>query len=137
MRGTHLVGSLPAAGPAEAMAQALATVGAGLRYLPDGETGERHHWIIHIIERLREHPDLELVKPGDWSDYDQTPVFRVKRGHTLSGLDFGHVREFERSFPLFLEARGERTDLAFQVGVPGDFDMALFVLGPRGALRGK
>src|SRR3954471_17532744 len=119
MRGTHLVGSLPAPGPAEAVAQALATVGGGLRSLPDGETGERYHWIIHIIEGLRAHPDLELAKDGDWSAYDNIPVFRIKRGHTLSGesLDFGHVREFERSFPLFLEQRGDR-DLAFQVGIP-------------------
>ena len=94
MRGTHLVGSLPADSPEAALRQALDSVGNGLRYLPDGETGERHHWIIHIIEALRSHPDLELVKPGGWSDYDDTPVFRVKRGHTLSGssLDFGHVR---------------------------------------------
>src|SRR3954468_23462932 len=96
MRGTHLVGSLPAPGPAEAMAQALATVGGGLRSPPDGETGERHHWIIHIIEGLRSHPDLEVVKDGDWSDYDRTPVFRVKRGRSLSGLDFGHARRSRR-----------------------------------------
>ena len=136
MRGTHLVGSLPADGPEAALRQALETVGTGLRYLPDGETGERHHWIIHIIEGLRKHPDLELAKDGDWSAYDNIPVFRIKRGHTLDGssLDFGHVREFKRSFPLFLEHRGDR-DLAFQAGIPGDFDMALFVLGPRGALR--
>ena len=120
------------------MDQALAVLGRGLRSLPDGETGERHHWIIHIIEGLRSHPDLELRKQGDWSDYDRVPVFKVRRGHRLNGssLDFGHVREFERSFPLFLEARS-RADLprlAFQVGVPGDLDMALFVLVPQGAL---
>jgi hypothetical protein len=65
-------------------------------------------------------------------------VFKEKRGRRLRGssLDFGHVREFERSFPLFLEARSraEMPRLAFQVGVPGDLDMALFVLGPQGAL---
>ena len=109
-----------------------------MRSLPDGETGDRHHWIIHIIEGLRDHPDLELRKQGDWSDYDQVPVFKLKRGTRLaaSSLNFGHVREFQRSFPLFVEAR-ERAGLprlAFQVGVPGDLDMALFVLGPQGAL---
>jgi hypothetical protein len=118
------------------MDQALAVLGWGLRSLPDGETGERHHWIIHIIEGLREHPDLELRKQGRWSDYDDVPVFKEKRKLTGASLDFGHVREFQRSFPLFLEARerAERPRLAFQVGVPGDLDMALFVLGPKGAL---
>jgi hypothetical protein len=90
MRGTHLVGSLPADGPEAALRQALESVGDGLRYLPDGETGERHHWIIHIIEGLRTRPDLEVVTNGDWSDYEHIPVFRIKRGHTLDGstLDF-------------------------------------------------
>jgi hypothetical protein len=99
MRGTHLVGSLPAPGPGQAMDQALAVLGRGLRSLP-----------------------------GDPSDHDQ-----VLQGSTR---DFGHVRKFERSFPLFLEARerAEMPRLAFQVGVPGDLDMALFVLGPQGAL---
>jgi hypothetical protein len=120
------------------MDQALAVLGRGMRSLPDGETGERRNWIIHIIERLRDHPDLELRKHGDWSDYDSVPVLKEKRGRRLEGasLQFGYLREFERSFPLFLEAR-ERAGLprlAFQVGVPGDLDMALFVLGPRGAL---
>jgi hypothetical protein len=65
--------------------------------------------------------------PGDWSDHDKLQG---------SSLDFGHVRKFERSFPLFLEARerAEMPRLAFQVGMPSDLDMALFVLGPRGAL---
>lgn len=139
MRGTHLVGSLPADGSSAAMHEALQAVGAGLKSLPDGETGERYHWIIHIIEGLRDHPDLELVRDGGWTTYEDVPVFRVRKGHTLGNLDFGHVAAFRESYPLFLEAReaAVRPDLKFQVGIPGDFDMALFVLGPRGALTGK
>jgi hypothetical protein len=139
MRGTHLVGSLPATDAGAAMEQALASVGDGLHCLADGETGERFHWVIHIVEGLRSHPDLEVKKEGDWSDYDRIPVLRVRDGHRLDGasLDFGHVRSFTESFPLFLEARERagRPDLAFQVGIPGDFDMGLFVLGPLGAVR--
>lgn len=139
MRGTHLVGSLPADGPAAAMDAALAAVGAGLSSLPDGETGERFHWIIHIIEGLRQHPDFELVRDGGWGDYKDTPVFRVRKGHTVSGLELGYFSAFEASYPLFVDARAAagRHDLKFQVGIPGDFDMALFVLGPRRALTGK
>src|SRR3954465_2701555 len=123
MRGTHLVGSLPADGPEAAFKQAIETVGDGLRYLPDGETGERHHWIIHIIEGLRTHPDLELKRDGDWSDYDRVPVFRERQGHKLRAetLDFGHVRAFEASYPAFrdLRERHGRSELSFQSGVPG------------------
>jgi hypothetical protein len=138
-RGAHLVGSLPAPDARAAMEQSLERLGDRLRTLPDGETGERHHWIIHIIEGLRDHPDLELKRDGDWSDYDRVPTFRERKGHELrtETLDFGHVRAFEESYPVFRQLRDGRPDVAFQAGVPGDFDMALFVLGPAGALRRK
>ncbi len=121
------------------MQLAMTTLGPQLRSLPDGETGERRNWIISIIESLRAHPDLELAKEGDWSDYDKTPRFKVKRGRKLLGasLDFGLVRAVEESLPTFEEVRRDsgRADLDYLVGVPGDFDMAMFTLGPVGALR--
>lgn len=135
----HLVGSTPFASPEEAMSEALERPGPHLRWLPDGETGPRRDWIIHIIESFRAHPDLELRRDGQWTDYDDVPVFRIRRGHTLSSasLDFGHVAAFEDSFPVFrrLRAEHDRPDLAFQVGMAGDFEMALFTLGPTGPFR--
>jgi hypothetical protein len=138
-RVAHLVGSLPGATPDAAMGTALELLGPYLRSLPDGETGDRRNWIVSIIDGLRTHPDLELKKAGDWSDYDRTPQMRVRKGHRLYGasLDFGHVAAAQDSFPLFAEARtaAGRDDLTFQAGVPGDFDLAMFALGPPGALR--
>lgn len=141
VREAHLVGSLPGTTPAAAMSTALQILGPYLRTLPDGETGERRNWVISIIEGFRAHPDLELRKQGDWSDYNKTPVWRVRKGHTLYGanLDFGHVAAVRESYPILrelAEAAG-RPDLAFQEGVPGDFDLAMFTLGPAGALRWK
>ena len=52
-RSAHLVGSLPGGDADDAMRVALTTLGSSLRTLPDGETGERHNWIIHIIEAMR------------------------------------------------------------------------------------
>jgi hypothetical protein len=123
------------------MATALDIVGPYLQSLPDGETGERRNWIISIVDGLNRHPDLELVKPGDWSDYDKTPQLRVRKGRRLFGaaLDFGHLAAVHDSFPQFEEARKQAhlTDLVFQQGVPGDFDLAMFTLGPAGALRNR
>ena len=123
------------------MSSALGILGSRLRSLPDGETGERRNWIISIIEGLRSHPDLEVRKPGDWSAYDKTPQLRVRKGRRLYGasLDFGHVAAVRESHPAFLEARAAagRQDLGFQEGVPGDFDLAMFTLGPLGALRNR
>lgn len=137
-RSVHLVGSIPLADADEAMSTALAQLGPFLQALPDGETGERRDWIIHIIESFRDHPDLEVRREGDWSDYDRTLTHKVQLGHRLDGreLDLGHVDAFERSYPVFRRLREEhdRDDLALQVGLPGDFDMSLFTLGPTGPL---
>lgn len=133
-RSAHLVGSIPAENADAAMRLALSQVGRQLRFLTDGETGERYHWINNIIESFRHHPDFEVKKEGDWSDYDKTPVFKVRRGHKLRGatLDFGHVAAFEENWPIFQGICEEvgNPGLAFQAGVPGDLDMALFALGP-------
>lgn len=137
-RSAHLVGSIPFATPDEAMTVSLDRLGPYLRTLPDGETGERRNWIVHIIESLRDHPDLELRREGDWSGYERTVTFGVRRGRRLDGrtLDLGHVAAFADSYPRFLQLRQQRgrPDLAFQVGIPGDLDMALFVLGSTGPL---
>jgi hypothetical protein len=135
----HLVGSIPADNAEQAMREATTRLGTRLRTLPDGETGERYRWVAHIVDWLRTHPDLEVTREGDFSDYAHAPRLRVRRGHRLLGdtLDFGHVAAFEANFPIFQRIRQETglTDLAYQVGIPGDLDMALFTLGPVRALR--
>jgi hypothetical protein len=140
-RDAHLVGSLPGPDARTAMTTAVEILGPRLRSLPDGETGERRNWVISIIEGLRDHPDLELVKAGDWSDYDRTPQLRVRKGHTLYGasLDFGHVPAVRASYPVFQDVvtAAGHPEIAFQQGVPGDFDLAMFTLGPARALRGR
>jgi hypothetical protein len=137
-RATHLVGTIPVDTTAEAMALAEEHLGDALRWLPDGETGPRRDWILPIVEALRSHPDLELAKDGSWSEYDDIPRFRVRKGHRLRGdsLSFGHVEWFQQSLPEFHTAKARLGDdaLAFQIGMPGPFDMAGVVLGPRGAL---
>ena len=138
-REAHLVGSLPGPTPLAAMTSAVDILGARLRWLPDGETGERRNWVLSIVEGLHDNPDLELRRSGDWSDYDKIPAFKVRKGRTLYGanLDFGHVAAVTESFPDFQQVRAAAglEDLVFQEGVPGDFDLAMFSLGPAGALR--
>ncbi len=138
-RSAHLVGSLPGGDAYEAMDLAMQLLGPRLRRLPDGETGERRNWVISIVEGLRHHPDLEVARAGDWSDYDKVPQLRTRRGRTLYGanLDFGHIAAARSSLPALERIREQygRPDLTYQSGVPGDFDLAMFTLGPVGALR--
>ena len=118
------------------MTLAMEKLGDRLHTLPDGETGERRNWIIHIVEALRNHPDFEIAREGDWSDYDKTPRFKVVAGKRLSAdaLSLGHAAAFHANYKTFkaLRAKHGLGDLAYQVGIPGDLDLALFVFGPAG-----
>jgi hypothetical protein len=143
-RRALLVGSLPGASAAEAMRQAADRLGPDLDYLPDGETGDRRNWILGAVEGFREHPDLRLVKDGDWSDYDRAPRFAVRSGHRLYGatIDLGIAAaaraarpEFEALSPVLAGTGAAGTGPRLQVGIPGDLDMAMFTLGPAGVLR--
>jgi hypothetical protein len=142
-RSAHLVGSTPFTDADEALDIFFTRLAPHLRTIPDGETGDRQNWIQGLLDSFALHPDLEPARPGDWSDYDRTPTYRVRRGHRFSSrrLDLGYARHFEASWPRFQarrEAAGDdaRPDLAFQVGIPGDFDLAIFTFGnPVAALR--
>ena len=120
------------------MEAALRRLAPHLRTLSDGETGARSWWIRAIIDRLYDHPDLELVRDGDYSSYEQTPQWRVKDGHELTADNLEPylvmAQAFEESYPLFhelREARG-RPDLDFQVGVPLHLDLAVDAFGEAG-----
>ncbi len=154
-RRAHLVGSIPAATAADAMRLAVQRLGPELDYLPDGETGARRNWVIGMIEGFRAHPDLRLVKDGDWSDYDKTPRFALRPGHRLYGaaLDLGIAAAARAAMPEFdalhaalaqesqgsqaqgSQAQGPQAGPRFLVGIPGDLDLAMFTFGPAGPVR--
>jgi hypothetical protein len=138
-RQAVLVGSIPADSATDAMTEAMREIGPYLRCLPDGETGDRSRWVAGTIESFRANPDLAVRREGDFADYKRLLNFSVRKGRPFTGdsLDLRIHHFFAESWPLFQRVRADhgRQDLAFQVGVPGDFDMAMFTLGPLGAVR--
>lgn len=139
VRTVHFVGSIPADDADQAMRFAMERAAPHLRSITDGETGERYNWVANIVDGFREHPDFKLVQQGQWSSYKDAPRLKVRRGHRLdpSRLEFGHDTAALAALPRFRELRAERglENLSFQVGIPGDLDMALFTFGPHGAFR--
>ncbi|MFI7434301.1 hypothetical protein [Micromonospora haikouensis] len=137
VRRAHLVGSFPAGDAAEAMRIVATRLGPSLDYLPDGETGDRRSWITTTIDRFRHHPALELSRPGDWSSYESTPRFRVRRGERLDAdtIDLGIAAAAEASLPAYLDQRGTIGGGGLQIGIPGALDLAMFAFGPAGMLR--
>jgi hypothetical protein len=132
-RRTHLVGAWPGRGPEHAMDQALSRLAPHLDRLSDGETGDRHLWCTPIIEKLRANPDVEILRDGDWSDYEQVAQWKVADGHTLDPANLRHhyALAFRNSYPSFLVLREKhgRPDLRFQVGIVAPIDLALYAFG--------
>lgn len=131
-RKVHLVGTIPTDSTDSALRLVTETVGeVSTDWLPDGETGERQNWIGRLVEDLRDHPDLELSRDGDWSDYDTTTAYEVKKGHRFDYVELDYYEHFEQSWPRFQEVRTAlgRDDLTFQVGVPGPIDLSFAAFG--------
>ena len=55
----HLIGSVPLADAKEVFSTVSAALGSYLRYLPDGETGERLDWITWLEPIFAQHPAFE------------------------------------------------------------------------------
>ena len=155
-RKAHLVGALPGDSPLEALDLAYSTVGPYLRSVPDGETGERRKWVIAVFDMMRRHPDVAVAKDyggtydtsaddrhvdpaaggGNWSDFDHIPRLKLKRPWKRPRpefIDAGILSSFEAGYPAFRAARDRAgtPEQAFQVGAPGDFDMAVCCFGPQ------
>ena len=128
-RSVHLVGTLPAGSAMDAFAWVTSILGHSIGpSMPDGETGDRRDWVNRLVEGLRSHPDLELVRDGRWTSYTDTPAFRVKRGHRLRWIDLDYAAEFEKSWPVYedmVAGSGRR----LQVGIPGHLDVAAIAFG--------
>ncbi len=140
-RAAHLVGSTPFSDTAEAIGIFANKLGTHLRTVPDGETGSRKDWIQPLIQSFWNNPDLEGKKGKpedfDYTDYDRTPSFKVRSGHQLTGdsFDFGYLSAFRASWPEFVRQRdafhvpGNGVKPRFQVGIPGELDLAVSAFG--------
>jgi hypothetical protein len=122
-RGAHLVGSVPLGSAEEVFRTASAKLGAHLRRIPDGETGDRSRWVGWQGFAFKRLPQFELVKPAP-GQYPPTPRFRPRAGTDLAGVSFGNLGyadEALRSFEVFEALRDQRVihpGVRFQVSIP-------------------
>lgn len=84
--GAHLVGSINAESAEDAMARAALTLGAYLRRLPDGETGERLGWIGWQIGPLTAAGFTPVEATGRYRD-EALPQFAAPDGT----IEFGRL----------------------------------------------
>jgi hypothetical protein len=92
-RNVHLVGSVPGAHAAEVFESVSAALGARLKRIPDGETGERADWITWLEPVFANSPALE--KSGELFRLHPTAPprtrYRLKPGKSVADVRFDNL----------------------------------------------
>ncbi len=136
----HLVGSAPFTFAEEMFRTSMAHLGRHLKRLPDGEVGERDHWIRWQYRRIGQSPQMRVRESGS-SDALQPP-YTIPRYEIMEGIvsadeivlpNLGYGDAAIASFAIFrrLSEEGDIPgDVRFQVGLPTPLSVAAFYTEP-------
>jgi hypothetical protein len=132
-----LVGSIPLDTAHEVFRVFGPALGEHLRYLPDGEVGDRRFWIVGLAYRVfANHPELDVVqRPApdddgvenwqprgshdDWRFRVKPGVARVRFGDP--GWRLGYARDAINSYVIFRQLKRDGlipSHVSFQVSLP-------------------
>lgn len=123
-QGVHLVGSVPLDTSEEVFATVGPALGNRLRRMPDGETGNRQHWVQFQLYRLAELDDFELIDFELPGVVEKAKALILKEGvdpETVSFGDLGYADIASRSYAAFQAAQDAGQvprDVRFQVSLP-------------------
>lgn len=151
----QLVGSVPLNSPEEVFRAVAGELGARVRRIPDGETGDRTGWVGFQIPMLAAHESFEIVPSGQpdarEADLDKAaraegedytlPVFALRPGVRAEALRFGelgYARSAIASYATFArlkDAGGIGPDTRFQVSLPTPLALLLLFVSSRDQLR--
>jgi hypothetical protein len=144
----HFVGSIPMATAEEVFTRLSSDLGAYLRRVPDGETGERTLWIRFQQKMLFEHPAIEPdptapplpVRQADGTVLRHIQLVRLKPSADPDGVEFetGYDRAALASYEIFRRLRDAkviRPDMRFQVALPTPMATGLMYVSPAGRDR--
>lgn len=117
-RPTLLVGSVPLADAEAVMTTVSETLGTHAARIPDGETGDRFHWIAFQRTLMAANPALEQI-----ADWGPAPQFAVKDSHDgpVTFGPLGYAEAARGSWAVFqrLQADGHiAAGQRFQVSLP-------------------
>ena len=124
-QGAHLVGSINFDDAETTMRTAAEHLGAHLKRIPDGEVGERFHWIAFQPDRLGRTPGIERVgdNPIPLRMLDVRPV-RIAEGVSVDELELaplGYAEAALESWEVFARLKREGAipgHIRFQVSLP-------------------
>ncbi|SFP83905.1 hypothetical protein [Amycolatopsis rubida] len=120
MATTHLCGSVNLTDEEEVFRAVAALCGAEAPRMPDGETGERGHWIAWQGPRLAAVPQLERVPPRLVTNLS-LPMFRPRAEPADIRLDLGYADAAKSSYAIFRRLKESGVvppSTRFQISLP-------------------
>ncbi len=142
--GAHLIGSVPLSDTETVFRTVAAELGPDLRYLPDGETGERTRWIYWQRTMLLNHPAMEVdltVPPFALHQWDgkllrETPWLRFREDVDPTSVTFetGYAPAALESYQIFQRLQQEGAipaHMRFQVSLPTPMASAYMYVSPK------
>ena len=122
----HFNGGVNLADAESVMREIATRVPAGVRRIPDGETGPRQQWIFFQLEKFWQTPGLEQAAAKDQlaPGYEQMPKVRLADGAEPDDVrwpNLGYADAYLESFETFQRLRDEGvipSDVRFQVEYP-------------------
>jgi hypothetical protein len=122
----HFNGSVNLADAESVMREIASRVPAGLRRIPDGETGDRGNWIFFQMQRFMQMPTLVPAGPigAEDGDYEALPQLRLADGvgpDQVEWPNIGYADAYLASYRTFSALRGEGVipaGVRFQVEYP-------------------
>src|ERR1043165_3001450 len=122
----HFNGGVNLADTETVMREIASRVPAGVRRIPDGETGPRQQWIFFQLEKFWQTPGLEQagVKDQPAEGYEQLPKVRLAEGVAPEDVrwpNLGYADAYLQSFDTFRRLRDDGVipaGVRFQVQYP-------------------
>ena len=143
-RTVHLVGSIPLPDSETVFRTVCQALGASIKRIPDGETGDRSRWIWFQRNMLENHPDMEIdasVEPFRLFQWDgkllrETPWIKFKDSADPSTSSFptGYRDAAVESYQVFARLQEEGVigpDVRFQVSIPSPMATAYMYITPK------
>ena len=142
-RTSHLVGSIPLSDAETVFRTVSLALGASIKRIPDGETGDRSRWIWFQRAMLENHPGMELdtsTKPFRVVQWDgkvirENPWLKFKDGVDPATTIFatGYRDAALDSYHVYSQLRNEKvigSNVRFQVSIPTPMATTFMYISP-------
>ncbi len=104
-RDVYLVGSVPMASAADVFREISNVLGPRLRWLPDGETGDRLDWVAGLEGLFANHPDFEASGKAFRIHPTAPPKMRrvLRAGRKAQDVNFGNLGYADHAIASYAE----------------------------------